>query len=68
MKKYFKTTIIVVIILTLIIPAVIRSVAQSKKDKTKHTTVRIEQVKEGQLSEFVSAPGEIEPKRGDHGA
>ena len=62
MKKYFKTTIIIVIVLTLIVPAIIRKVVRGKKDKTKHTTVRIEQVKRGELSEFVSAPGEIEPK------
>lgn len=50
------------IIISLIVPAVIRKIVQSKKDKTNPTTVRIEQVKKGQLSEFVSAPGEIEPK------
>lgn len=62
MKKYFKTTIIIVIILTLVVPVIIRKVVQSKKDKSNHTTVRIEQVKRGELCEFVSAPGEIEPR------
>jgi HlyD family secretion protein len=61
-KKYFKTTIIIVIILTLIVPGIIKKVVRGKQDKSNHTTVRIEQVKRGELSEFVSAPGEIEPK------
>jgi HlyD family secretion protein len=61
-KKYFKTTIIVIVILTLIVPAIIKGVIRRKRDKSSHTTVRIEEVKRGELSEFVSAPGEIEPK------
>ncbi len=62
MKKYFKTTIIVVVILTLIIPAIIKGVLRKKKAKSNFMTVRIEDVKLGELSEFVSAPGEIEPR------
>ena len=61
-RKYYKTTIIVTIILTLVAPIVIKKYVWDKRGKSNYTTVRIEQVKQGELSEFVSAPGEIEPK------
>ena len=61
MKKYFKTTIIVVIILTLIVSGIARK-ALNKNPKSNFTTVRIEEAAPGELTEIVTAPGEVEPK------
>lgn len=38
-------------------------IRKKAKGKDKGETVRIEQVTRGELVEFISAPGEIEPKR-----
>ena len=62
MKKFIKISVIVIITLlaiAFVAEKIIKSV-QAKK-ANKGTVVRIEEVKLGELSEFVSAPGEIEP-------
>jgi HlyD family secretion protein len=55
--------IIIVIIVLVVVAAGIGAALRFKiKGGTKSTTVRIENAKRGELIEFVSAPGEIEPK------
>ena len=61
MKK--SRIIIITVIVTLVIVSVIGGVIRSKtKPDDKGTKVRIEQGQQGELFEYVSAPGEIEPK------
>ncbi|MBN1125331.1 MAG: efflux RND transporter periplasmic adaptor subunit [Sedimentisphaerales bacterium] len=63
MRKYFKTTIAVVIILTIIVVFVVQKFLRKKgPDSQAGTVVRMEEVQPADLQEFVSAPGEIEPK------
>jgi HlyD family secretion protein len=55
--------IIIVIIVLLVVASGIGAVVWTKvKGANKPTIVRIENAKRGELIEFVSAPGEIEPK------
>jgi HlyD family secretion protein len=55
--------IIIVVIVFLVVSAGIGAAIRFKiKGGSKPTTVRIENPKRGELIEFVSAPGEIEPK------
>jgi HlyD family secretion protein len=55
--------IIIVVIVFLVVTAGIGAVIRTKmKGGRKPTTVRIENPQRGELIEFVSAPGEIEPK------
>ena len=62
MRKYFKTTIVVTVILTLVIVSGAKRLLNRKlKGAEKATTVRIEVVQPAELIEFVTAPGEIEP-------
>lgn len=61
MKK--SRIIIIVIIVFVVVAAGIGAAFRHKiKGGQKNTTVRIENAKRGELIEFVSAPGEIEPK------
>ncbi|MBN2591920.1 MAG: efflux RND transporter periplasmic adaptor subunit [Sedimentisphaerales bacterium] len=61
MKK--SRIIIIVIIVLVVVAAGIGAAFRFKmKGGNKSTTVRIENAKRGELIEFVSAPGEIEPK------
>ena len=61
MKKF--RIIIIVIIVLLVVAAGIGAAFRAKfKGGTKSTIVRTENAKRGELIEFVSAPGEIEPK------
>lgn len=50
------------IIAAVVVLAIIGAISSRKKDKGKTETVRIEELKKGELTELVSAPGEIEPK------
>ncbi|MBE0535457.1 MAG: efflux RND transporter periplasmic adaptor subunit [Phycisphaerae bacterium] len=63
MRKYLKTTIIVTVLVT---AAALLGVQRYLKMKlgggAKPTSVRIEVVTPGELTEFVTAPGEIEPR------
>jgi len=66
-KKGFRVKksriIIIVIIVLLVVAAGIGAAIRYKmKGRSKTTTVRIEKPQRGDLVEFVSAPGEIEPK------
>ncbi len=62
MRRYFKTTIVVTVVLTLVIVSGAKWYIKRKfKGKENVTTVRIEVVKPSKLVEFVTAPGEIEP-------
>ena len=55
--------IIITVIVTLVVVSVIGGVIRRKtKPADKGTKVRIEQGQRGELFEYVSAPGEIEPK------
>ncbi len=61
MKK--SRTIIIVIVLILVILSVVQVAVQLKfASKNKGQVVHVENPKRGELIEFVSAPGEIEPK------
>ena len=61
-KRYFKTTIVVTVVLTLVIVSGAKWFLNRKlKGSEKVTTVRIEVVEPSELVEFVTAPGEIEP-------
>lgn len=63
MRKYFKTTIIATIILTLIIAFGVQGFLKKKTQPgAKATPVRLEAIEPAELVEFVTAPGEIEPK------
>jgi HlyD family secretion protein len=56
--------IIITVIITLIVVFVVGGVIKSKVSKgQKGEIVRIENVQRGELDEFISAPGEIEPKK-----
>ncbi len=61
-RKYFKITIFVVIVLTLVGSGVTKYFIRKFTRKEQVTAVRIEEVKPGDLTEFITAPGEIEPK------
>jgi len=62
-RKYFKTTIVITILLTLgVVIAGQKFLRRGKTAEQQSTVVRIEQIKRGDLTEFVSAPGYIEPK------
>ncbi|MCD6392639.1 MAG: hypothetical protein J7M40_03945, partial [Planctomycetes bacterium] len=63
MRKYFKTTIVVAVVLTLVIASGAKWFLNRKlKGAEKVTTVRIEVIQPSELVEFVTAPGEIEPR------
>ena len=63
MKKYFKTTIVIVIFITLVVAFTVQGVLKKKlKGGPKATPVRIEVIEPSKLVEFVTAPGEVEPK------
>ncbi|MBN1816817.1 MAG: efflux RND transporter periplasmic adaptor subunit [Sedimentisphaerales bacterium] len=63
MRKYFKTTIAVIVILTIFVVFVVQKLLGVRSvAKLNETVVRIEEIQPGDLQEFVSAPGEIEPK------
>lgn len=56
--------VVITVILTLVAVVVVQGVVKSKADPWKNAkVVRIEEVKKGELTEFVSAPGEIKPKK-----
>ncbi len=56
--------IIITVIITLVVVFVIAGLIKSKVSaKKKGKVVRIELVQRGDLAEFVSAPGEIEPSK-----
>jgi HlyD family secretion protein len=58
-----KSRIIIIVIVTLVLVSVIGIVIKVKAgSSSKPTIVRIEKAQKGELIEFVSAPGEIEPK------
>ncbi len=59
-----KSRIIIIVILVVVVAVVGMGMVLKKKMKgnSKSTTVRVENAQLGQLIEFVSAPGEIEPK------
>ena len=58
-----KSRIIIIVIITLVIISLIGIVMKVKAGSAgKPTIVRIEKAQRGELIEFVSAPGEIEPK------
>ncbi len=61
MKK-LRIIIIVVIVLLVVAGGIGAAFRHKMKGGKKSTTVRIENPKRGELIEFVSAPGEIEPK------
>ncbi len=62
MKKSRKITVAVLIVIAVLV--VVGLVIRSKKAASdKGTVVRIENAEHGELIEFVSAPGEIEPKK-----
>ena len=61
MKKRRKW-IIITIVAVLVLSVVGWMVGKSRKGTAKEEVVRIEEVKRGNLTERVSAPGEIEPK------
>ncbi|MHC4807241.1 MAG: efflux RND transporter periplasmic adaptor subunit, partial [Planctomycetota bacterium] len=61
MKK--SRIIIITVVVTLVIVSVVGLLIRGKITASrKPTVVRIEQAQRGELVEFVSAPGEIEPK------
>jgi len=62
-RKYFKTTLFVTVIVSIVaVLAIQRTLERLKAAGPPPTVVRIEQVKKGRLKEFVTAPGQIEPK------
>ena len=62
MKK--SRLVIITVIITLVVVFVVAGLISSKANATKKgDVVRIEQVQQGELAEFVSAPGEIEPSK-----
>ncbi len=61
MKKSRKIIIIIIVLLVVLLCIGMAMKARSKKS-VNSTTVQIEEVKQGELTELVSAPGEIEPK------
>ena len=61
-RKYFKTTIFVAIALTAIASVIAKPFIRKFTVKEVPTAVRIEEVKPGDLTEFITAPGAIEPK------
>ena len=54
--------IIIIVAAVLVLLVVGKVVSKARKGKNKEEVVRIEEVKRGELTERVSAPGEIEPK------
>jgi HlyD family secretion protein len=55
--------IFLTVIITIVVFSIVKVVIQRKfGNKQKNTIVRIEEAKLGQLTEIVTAPGEIEPK------
>ena len=61
MKK--SRIIIITVIVTLVVVGVVAVLIKAKTGRSsKPTVVRIEKAQRGELMEFVSAPGEIEPK------
>ncbi len=61
-RKYWKTTIVATIVLTLIGSVIAKKLIQKATKKDEATPVRIEEVKLGDLTEYITAPGAIEPK------
>ena len=61
MKKS-RIIIIVVVVILVVVAGGGMAIKSKFKSQGKLTTVRIEKAQKGQLIEFVSAPGEIEPK------
>lgn len=62
MKK--SRIVVVTVIVTLVVVLVLGALVKRKAGASKKAqTVRIEQVQRGRLVEFVSAPGEVEPKK-----
>lgn len=63
MKKSRKIIIVIVVIVVAVVAVVGMGMMVKKKMKgdAKPTTVRVENAQSGELIEFVSAPGEIEP-------
>ena len=61
MKKS-RTIIIVIVVMLVVVAGGGMAVRSKLKGPGKTTTVRIEKAQKGELIEFVSAPGEIEPK------
>lgn len=61
-RRYWKTTIIATIVLTLIGSMIVRKVILKVTKKDNAFAVRIEEVKLGEMTEFITAPGAIEPK------
>jgi HlyD family secretion protein len=60
-KKSHK--IIIIVVAALVVVSIIGVILKSKSGNSGHSkTVRIENAKRGELTEYVSAPGEIEPK------
>lgn len=63
MKRYLKTTVTVTIIVTVILLLGTQKYLKVRSGgKAKPTPVRLETVVGGRLTEFVTAPGEIEPR------
>ncbi len=63
MKK--KRTIIITVVITLVVVIVVGLLVSRKGRNSKKNAqaVQIEQAQDGELVEFISAPGEIEPKK-----
>jgi len=61
-RKYLKTTIIVTVIVTMVVLLGVQRYLKMKRGGAKPTPVRIDVVAPGQLTEFVTAPGEVEPR------
>jgi HlyD family secretion protein len=61
-RKYFKTTIFVAIVLTAIGSLMAKSYLRKLTQTEDATAVRLETIKPGELTEFITAPGAIEPK------
>lgn len=62
MRKYFKTTIFITVLLTLLVVFVIGVLKKNNPNSENATVVRLEKVQRGELIELISAPGEIQPK------
>lgn len=63
MRKYFKTTIILTCIVTIVAVLVVQALLKRKlSGGAKPTPVRIEVIAPADLTEFVTAPGEVEPR------
>lgn len=63
MRKYFKTTLFVTVIVSIVAVLVLQRVLKRVVSAgPPPTVVRIEEAQRGRLQEFVTAPGQIEPK------